>query len=50
VVIVFGLLFYAVQTLLPMPAPFKNVALLLLILIFIVYLLGGLHLGHLVLR
>lgn len=45
VILVFGLLFYAIQTLLPMPAPFKNAALVVLILILVVYLLNGVHLG-----
>jgi uncharacterized membrane protein len=50
VLIVFGLLAYVVQSLLPMPAPFKNAALAVLVLILVIYLLGGLH-GHtLVLR
>lgn len=49
--LVFGLIFYGIQSLLPLAPPFKNVALLILILIFVVYLLGGLHLGgHLLWR
>jgi hypothetical protein len=38
-VIVFGLVYYLI-TLLPLPAPFKNVALIILILIAIILLLG----------
>jgi uncharacterized membrane protein len=46
IVIVFGLLAYVIQSLLPMPAPFKNAAMAVLVLILIVYLLSGVHLGH----
>ena len=45
-IIIFGLIFYAVQNLLPLPAPFRNAALLVVIVVFVLYLLGGLHLGH----
>lgn len=38
-VIVFGLLYWAL-TLLPLPQPFRNIALVILILIFILVLLG----------
>lgn len=43
--IVFGLAFYVIQSLLPIAQPFKNAALAVLVVILIVYLLGG-HLGH----
>lgn len=46
VIIVFGLLFYMVQTLLPLPAPFRTVTQVVLMVLLIVWLLGGLHLGH----
>ncbi len=38
-IIVFGLIFYVVQTLLPLPQPWKNIALVVVCLIAIVVLL-----------
>jgi hypothetical protein len=45
IVLVFGALFYIIG-LIPMPPPFKTASLIILALIFIVYLLGGIHIGH----
>jgi hypothetical protein len=47
IIIVFGLIFYCVQALMPIPQPFKNVALVIVVLFFILFLLdrvGYLHL------
>lgn len=46
IVIVFGLLFYVVQSLLPLPAPFKNVALIILVLFLVIYLLDSFGAFH----
>lgn len=45
-VIVFGIFFYLIQTVIPMPPPFKTAALVILSLILVMYLLDGLHAGH----
>jgi hypothetical protein len=42
--IVFGLIYYAV-TLLPLPEPFKNIAVIAVLLIFVLVLLGALFGG-----
>jgi hypothetical protein len=43
-VIVIGLLCWLV-TMLPLPEPFKQIAMVIMVLICIVWLLGGVHLG-----
>jgi hypothetical protein len=46
IVIVFGVLFWLLQTIIPIAQPMKNIALAILGIIFILYLLDGVHLGH----
>lgn len=46
VVIIFGVIFWLVQSVVPMPQPFKTAALVILALIFILYLLNGVGLIH----
>jgi hypothetical protein len=40
--LVFGLIYYVI-TLLPLPQPFKNVAVILIVLIFVLVLLSGFY-------
>jgi hypothetical protein len=41
VIVVMGLIFWAVQAFLPIPAPFKNIVLLILVLITCAWLLSA---------
>lgn len=45
-VLVFGVLFWLVGSVIPMPQPFKTAATVILALILIIMLLNGLHLNH----
>ncbi len=47
VVIVFGLVAWLILSVIPMPGPFKTIALVILVIIMIAYLLDGHNLGHL---
>jgi len=46
VIIVLGLVFWLVQTFLPIPQPFKNAVLGILVIVVIVWLLSAVGLWH----
>lgn len=47
IIVIFGVLFWVFQALIPIPQPFKNAALAVIVIFFLLYMLDGFHVGHL---
>ena len=46
VIIIFGMAFWAIQSVIPMAPAFKTAAVVVLAIFFVIYLLDGWHNGH----